>query len=304
QQSIEKTFTNARDKRKKVSDNEQLEKQNATSNAHDTVQCVQTMRTYARLFRSLGSAVDGKAIYKTKHEKKINAHAATLEGDDTFKRALKELWSAEPNKALYEDEAKQTWNIAQNQEDFVSGAFETLKGLCQYGHLGKVEMVLFYTFRNPSGDLETGSIPAHWTPENPSFHDEYTEEYDTFLSAWEEYAGKVLPSEPEQKSTFEIKLDANGRPRFPQLDLERIQVLEQRSVLAAYLMALWKFAGWAGSPAYAEILNAPNDFYDTTVHKDLLLKDPNDKNAKGHQISALTDYFVSTSTASGSFPFE
>lgn len=43
--------------------------------------------------------------------------------------------------------------LHRNQAEFVDIAPETLRCLCQYGRLGDMEAMMFFSFRNKAGDV-------------------------------------------------------------------------------------------------------------------------------------------------------
>ncbi|THV03421.1 hypothetical protein K435DRAFT_851899 [Dendrothele bispora CBS 962.96] len=158
--SIIKYFKNQRQtQRQQQMRQEHKDSVSTTVNAaHDPVNCIKTMRKAVKLFQVLGHEnVDGQSIFKSQNEEKIREHATTMSGNATanFKKALKELWDAEPDKASYEAQAREYWNVPNNQLQFLIGASRLFSAVCEYKHLGKVELMLMYTFAREDGTTDT-----------------------------------------------------------------------------------------------------------------------------------------------------
>ncbi|THU85184.1 hypothetical protein K435DRAFT_869545 [Dendrothele bispora CBS 962.96] len=277
--------------------------------AHDPVNCIKAMRKAIKLFQVLGHEnIDGQGLFKSQNEEKIREHAVTLGGNATanFKKALKELWDAESDKASYESQAREYWNVANNQFQFLVGASRLLSAVCEYQHLGKAELMLMYTFSREDGTCDSGCISGHSKSETTDFADEHEEAYKSFLDIWNKYGEKyckTLDSSPRQ-SRFTIPVDSTGRPRFPDLDFEKVTGEELREVMSVYFNALWGFAGRKGQPTYAYIKNTPDSFFDSTRFKLPCFRNPRAQEFTRSMVTQLAEWLCEHSSMSAVQPFE
>ncbi|KAF5359912.1 hypothetical protein D9758_013989 [Tetrapyrgos nigripes] len=289
--SIKHWFTNRRDKQNKHatrtmtqcnSSNDSNDNSSNSSNSnsdsnpnarssqlHNKVACVKTMHHFVSLFQIIrnGKINDGKA------------------------KAVRELWGALDNqeKASFEQQARATWDIKANQDEFMVGVVALMDALCQYGHLGKLELMLSYNFVQ-DGSLVSGSISAHSDPETiPDFEKE-----------------KYCPvPESSNTTTVEIPRDSESCPRFPDINLNVVSPQLVRELLSTYFGALWTFNGYSRNPNYRELQQTPDVYIDTTVHEALpVLHDPLDKSLKTPLVLATAEWFLDHSTVSASQPFE
>ncbi|THU80289.1 hypothetical protein K435DRAFT_874533 [Dendrothele bispora CBS 962.96] len=167
---------------------------NGSGRVHDKVACIKTMRNFVRLVQIIrnGRIDDGEAVFRSSNRDRIEAHAKIIEGETEeakFKKASKELWAAQNDsaKALFEEQAKASWDITRNQNEFLTGVVALMDSLCQYGHLGKMELLLSYNLVQ-EGVLVSGSFSAHSDPDIiPDFENEYPEAFQQFEQAWTEY---------------------------------------------------------------------------------------------------------------------
>ncbi|KAK7468906.1 hypothetical protein VKT23_003403 [Stygiomarasmius scandens] len=276
--------------------------------AHDPVNCVKGMRKAAKLFQVLGNEnIDGQGFFKAQNEERIRQHASNMDGNPTanFKKALNELWNAELDKASYESQAREYWNVPNNQLQFLVGASRLLNAICQYKHLGKVELMLMYTFAREDGTCDSGCIAGHSDPETTDFSDEHVEAYQSFLEAWSKYGEKYCRSpDPSPQTRFTIPVDSSGRPRFPELDFEKVTGEELREVLSVYFNALWASARRKGRPTYTNIKNNPETFIDSTIHKLPCFGNPHDKEFTRSMVTQLAEYLNTHSSSSAEQPFE
>ncbi|THU98526.1 hypothetical protein K435DRAFT_795605 [Dendrothele bispora CBS 962.96] len=259
--------------------------------AHDPVNCVKGMRTAVKLFQVLGNEnIDGQTFFKTQNKERIREHAASMNGNPTanFKKALKELWDAEADKASYESQAREYWNVPNNQFQFLLGTSRLLSALCEYKHLGKVELMLMYTWGREDGTFDSGCVSGHSDPNTSNFSDEHEEVYKHFLEVWGKYGEKYCRS----------------RPRFPELDLEKVTGEELREVMAVYFKALWGFAGRTGQPAYDDINDTEGVFFDSGVHKLPCFRNPHDKEFTRSMVTQLAEWLCTHSSMSATHPFE
>ncbi|THU75880.1 hypothetical protein K435DRAFT_880030 [Dendrothele bispora CBS 962.96] len=281
----------------------------AANAAHDPVNCIKTMRKAVKLFQVLGHEnVDGQSIFKSQNEEKIREHATTMSGNATanFKKALKELWDAEPDKASYESQAREYWNVPNNQTEFLIGASRLFSAVCEYKHLGKAELMLMYTFSREDGTCDSGCISGHSNPETDDFPDEHQEVYKTFFEVWNQYGQKYCknPDPSPQQSRFTIPIDSTGRPRFPDLDFEKVTGEELREVMSVYFNALWLFAGRRGQPTYVNIKNSPESFFDGTRYKLPCFGNPRTQEFTRSMVIQLAEWLCEHSSMSAAEPFE
>ncbi|THU99895.1 hypothetical protein K435DRAFT_855264 [Dendrothele bispora CBS 962.96] len=302
--SIERYFRNARQTQRVKQLRQQAGNTTAANPAHDPVKCIKSMRAATKLFQVLGNKIiDGQNIFKTQNEARIRDHAGNMEGGQSgarFKKALKELWDAESDKASYETQAQKFWNVSENQLQFLSGASSILQALCEYKHLGKAELMLMYTFSREDGSFDSGCISGHSEASTTDFSDEHEAAYRAFLEEWAKY----VPEQSLQKPKYSIPVDSRGLPCFPTLDLESVAIGELRGILSAYLNALWVFAGRHGPLPYTDFQRSPEVFFNTTLYQPPLLKDPGDTSVKGITITELAEWFSTHSTLSAPNHFE
>ncbi|THU96446.1 hypothetical protein K435DRAFT_858562 [Dendrothele bispora CBS 962.96] len=277
--------------------------------AHDPVNCVKGMRTAVKLFQVLGNEnIDGQTFFKTQNKERIREHAASMNGNPTanFKKALKELWDAEADKASYESQAREYWNVPNNQFQFLLGASRLLSALCEYKHLGKVELMLMYTWGREDGTFDSGCVSGHSDPNTSDFSDEHEEVYKRFLEVWGQYGEKYCqtPDSSSKQRRLEIPVDSTGRPRFPELDLEKVTGEELREVMAVYFKALWGFAGRKGQPAYDDVKGTQGVFFDSGVHKLPCFGNPHDKEFTRSMVTQLAEWLCTHSSMSATQPFE
>ncbi|KAJ3816803.1 hypothetical protein F5880DRAFT_1618911, partial [Lentinula raphanica] len=310
--SIEKYFTNQRDKQKRheQKQHEKKDPQIAAPSGHDPIACAQVLRKAARLFQILShDTIDGKTFFRNEKEADIRKHAETLEGEPSacFKKALTTLWNAETNKAEYDAEARKFWNITLNQKQFIPGTLELLRALCEYLHLGKAQLMLLYSFPCEDGTLESGALEGHWDPNTPDFADKYKEDYDSLLAVWRKYGGefcpRTVPAETGNKK-YTITLDADKRPRFPDVAPEDVPIQDLRNLLSLYLKSLWQYSGRSGLPLYTDLETSPEKFVDIKNFKSPTLRNPLDKSFKGSAVFALAEFFAEHGAMSASSPFE
>ncbi|THU83093.1 hypothetical protein K435DRAFT_871654 [Dendrothele bispora CBS 962.96] len=277
--------------------------------AHDPVDCIKAMRKAVKLFQVLGHEnLDGQSIFKSQNEEKIREHATTMSGNATanFKKALRELWDAEPDKASYEAQAREYWNVPNNQLQFLVGASRLFSAVCEYKHLGKVELMLMYTFAREDGTCDSGCISGHSNTETNDFPDEHQEAYKTFFEVWNQYGEKYCknPDPSPQKSRFTIPVDSTGRPCFPDLDFEKVTGEELREVMAVYFNSLWLFAGRRGQPTYAYIKNSPGSFFDCTRYKLPCFGNPRVQEFTRSMVMQLAEWLCEHSSMSAPEPLE
>ncbi|THV00902.1 hypothetical protein K435DRAFT_793739 [Dendrothele bispora CBS 962.96] len=122
-QSIKHWFTNKRDKEarhklKSLAGSSINPDGNNNSSVNSNCSGSGSNRVHDRIIQN-GRIDDGEAVFRSLNKDQIEAHAKNIEGETEeakLKKALKELWAAQNDsaKALFEEQAKASWNITRN----------------------------------------------------------------------------------------------------------------------------------------------------------------------------------------------
>ncbi|KAJ7652292.1 hypothetical protein B0H17DRAFT_1147412 [Mycena rosella] len=198
-----------------------------------------------------------------------------------YQKVLKDMWDPldASEKSTWDTKAEEECgDVSVNQQGFASNIHLALRSLCQYGHVGDAEMVLFYAFRDEaSGDLLSGTIHGHSKHNKSNFGgDDLKQSYG---AAWQSFADSVIPRATVCHSTA-IAVGDDGIVIFPLVDLETLPVADFRLLLQDYFGQCWVHkdpAPWDSTPPipWADISSDPSKFYDTEKFKfPLPLKDP------------------------------
>ncbi|KAJ7470889.1 hypothetical protein FB451DRAFT_1176092 [Mycena latifolia] len=100
--------------------------------------------------------------------------------------------------------------VATNQADFPRAAQEALEALSSNGQLGKLELTLFWAYRESDGDLRHGIINAHSSTQVPDMADVMKGWDDTIALPWKEFADQNIPYFDMRKQTPETFLVDDG----------------------------------------------------------------------------------------------
>ncbi|KAJ3726829.1 hypothetical protein C8R42DRAFT_717672 [Lentinula raphanica] len=103
---------------------------------------------------------------------------------------------------------------------------------------------------------------------------------------------------------YSIPLDADNRPRFPDIVPEDVPIQNLRDLLSSYLKSLWQYSGRSGLPLYTDLGKSPETYIDIAKHSCPTLQNPLDKAVKGSVVFGLAEYFAEHGAVSATIPFE
>ncbi|KAF8214521.1 hypothetical protein K438DRAFT_1749628 [Mycena galopus ATCC 62051] len=170
-----------------------------------------------------------------------------------------EMWDGleETERTLYLTEAGEMPSGIEsfrNQVDFDRAMTHALTDVSRNGKLGgAVELMLFYAFRDPRGNLKTGTTD-NWQTD--------------FETPWKTFADQVIPCKSSldvgELSSHAIPRNSQGIPIFPIIDLKQVTPNELSGIIDQYLTKLWACSWDATAPKWDEIFRDPDVYYDTS----------------------------------------
>ncbi|KAJ7168725.1 hypothetical protein C8R46DRAFT_1033913 [Mycena filopes] len=152
-----------------------------------------------------------------------------------------EMWQSlgAAEQAKFEAQARSLpRGIGSNQMGFTRTMRKTLTDLCRGGAVGPLEMMIFWAFRDPHGNLEHGTLDIHSSDDI---------------------------SDIASQSTAVIPRDPPGVPLFPDVDWANQTTTNLKNILAEYLNQLWDYFSADGSRLpWDSIAAEPNVYYDVS----------------------------------------
>ncbi|KAJ7606587.1 hypothetical protein DFH06DRAFT_1347968 [Mycena polygramma] len=183
-----------------------------------------------------------------------------------YPSCVEKMWNTlgEDEQTTYQKRADQTpQSVLTNQADFPRAAQEALTTLCRSGHVGKLELMAFWAYREPDGALRHGIIDAHASEDVPDMAD--TTDWDEKVCGlWQQFAKKYIPTASVAQST-RIPRNAEGIPVFPTVDLQSRtpqDVWNVSAVMTEYLAELWALQ-WDKAPLPWHKLCQDGIYYDS-----------------------------------------
>ncbi|KAJ6454073.1 hypothetical protein C8R47DRAFT_1228775 [Mycena vitilis] len=244
------------------------------------------------------SPLSGKALFEKERRGPLTLLAverATTSGsrlDCCYNACEQEMWSSltPAEREEFDTRAgKVPVGVQSKQADFPRAVGQALTKLCRDKELGDLELVLLWAFREPDGSLRHGSVHAHASDNVPDIADEVVNWVPVVVSAWEEFADRVIPSSDAVPS--------KKIPLFPDFDDKSINGNEVAELLRTYICQLWEFSMETNTiPPWDELASKPSIYYDDQKFKlpeGCKLQAP--ESLPLMQLFALAEYFTSLS---------
>ena len=138
------------------------------TSCHDPQSCEPGLRELSKALIPLRSfEIDARSYFRDKNDSAIRTEAGSVTAANfgaSYQKALSKLWNNADKDYWIQKSRKQLdihrfsflnitfriypLNIHSNQDEFSGLMFQSMKALCQLGHLGSPEMVLLYGFRD------------------------------------------------------------------------------------------------------------------------------------------------------------
>ncbi|KAJ7755946.1 hypothetical protein B0H16DRAFT_1458467 [Mycena metata] len=205
-----------------------------------------------------------------------------------------EMWQAlgEAQQQNFETRAQShPPSVTLNQIGFAGAMHKTLTDVCRGGDVGDLEMMVFWAFREPDGELRHGILDVHSSDEVKNMVNETSDWGENYEEPWRKFADRVVPNNAPT-------VDApSGIPIFPDVDLQNQTANSLGEILTGYLTQVWPpdySSGDGSSPPWDRIATDPDMHYDVDrfglpVH----LKEPKLLNLA--EVGPLAHYFSTNS---------
>ncbi|KAJ7490185.1 hypothetical protein B0H11DRAFT_2229106 [Mycena galericulata] len=207
---------------------------------------------------SLFEKEEYESIFTAAEERAVSTNTRR---DACYQICREEKWEAlDPDaQRIYESKASNTAiGVATNQADFTRSIGKGLTELCEGGQVGRLELMLFWAFRDDDGHLRHGVINAHSANEVRDMADATPDWDSKFGDPWKDFAEQALPD----PLTIKMPRSPKGLPIFPTINLNAFTPSSISELMEEYLHRLWRFSWKDIPPAWNEINAEPGMYYD------------------------------------------